>query len=84
VLILPVLKPPTFCAGWLPFQLSDPVPPDELQEVPLVDDQVSVAESPGWIAVGATLRVTPGALTVPTNTKPWLLTEPPDPVHVSP
>jgi|HubBroStandDraft_1064217.scaffolds.fasta_scaffold1590754_1 hypothetical protein len=43
----PVFNPVAFCIASVPLQPSEPVPPVAVQDVLLVEDQVTVAESPG-------------------------------------
>jgi hypothetical protein len=80
----PVFNPAAFEVANVPFQPSEPVPPVAVHDVLLVEDQVSVVESPGWMDAGVTVRFTVGALTAPTKTCCDPLPEPPGPVQVSP
>jgi hypothetical protein len=54
----------------VPLNGSDPLQePLAVQAVALVEDQVKVADWPGWIEAGAAVIVTVGAGGVPTVTK---------------
>jgi hypothetical protein len=57
-------------------------PPEAVQEVALVDDQVSVALLPLVTVLGAALKVTVGAGEVTETVAAWAA-EPPGPVQVS-
>ena len=58
-------------------------PPDAVQEVALVDDQVNVDAAPLWTVVGLADKVTAGAAWV-TETVADCVALPPVPVQVSP
>ena len=59
-----------------------PPPPDETQEVLLVDDHVTLAVAPFWMEVGVAVKVITGVEATTVTVVLWLA-DPPGPVHVT-